>query len=489
MPPSRSSTSRRRTRRSATGSVPGAGRRATGGTSEGDPRDRPAHPGTRLRVLAPDALRPVPGREPPAHAPGRRGGHPGGVRGTGPVGRGRRTASSWRRGTPAGCCPQIFRTDDVLLEVELPDQRPAAAGEAAGQPARPGLHRRRQPRAGSTSSGRRKKKDEVNKSGQKIDGRTLPAVTQLFTEHYMVEFLLHNTIGAWWCARHGITGPPGGAGVPEGRSPGRGSTTSAGRTTAPRRRARSRAGPRRSTSSPCSTPAAGAGISWSRRSTCWCRSAGTTRGCRRRTPCDAVLRENLFGLELDPRCTQIAAFALAMAAWKYPGDDGEPLGYRPLPPLNIACSGQGVVGSKEDWARFANGDTRFREGMERLYDLFRRAPTLGSLIDPRTVAEDLFALGFDHLEGHPRPRPEEDRGPDRSRPGGGRRRGSGHRLGGFADGAGVHAGRDQRPVSGSWQAVPRSCGIILRTCIRRRKPTWRRRSSSDVLNTLQPLVL
>ncbi len=37
---------------------------------------------------------------------------------------------------------------------------------------------------------------------------------------------------------------------------------------------------------------------------------------------DAVLRENLFGLELDPRCTQIAAFALAMAAWKTPGDDG-----------------------------------------------------------------------------------------------------------------------------------------------------------------------
>ena len=47
-----------------------------------------------------------------------------------------------------------------------------------------------------------KKKDEVNKSGQKIDGRTLPAVTQLFTEHYMVEFLLHNTIGAWWCGRN-----------------------------------------------------------------------------------------------------------------------------------------------------------------------------------------------------------------------------------------------------------------------------------------------
>ena len=40
-------------------------------------------------------------------------------------------------------------------------------------------------------------KDEVNKSGNKIGADELPAVTQLFTEHYMVLFLYHNTIGAW----------------------------------------------------------------------------------------------------------------------------------------------------------------------------------------------------------------------------------------------------------------------------------------------------
>src|SRR2546430_8380438 len=38
----------------------------------------------------------------------------------------------------------------------------------------------------------------------------------------------------------------------------------------------------------------------------------------------SVLRDNLFGLELDPRCTQIAAFALALQAWKTGG-------YRQLP--------------------------------------------------------------------------------------------------------------------------------------------------------------
>ena len=47
---------------------------------------------------------------------------------------------------------------------------------------------------------------------------------------------------------------------------------------------------------------------------------------------EAVLRDNLFGLEIDARCTQIAAFNLALAAWRRGG-------YRPLPPLNVACSG------------------------------------------------------------------------------------------------------------------------------------------------------
>ena len=193
---------------------------------------------------------------------------------------------------------------------------------------------------------------------------------------------------------------------------------------------------------------------------------------------DAVLRENLFGLEIDPRCTQIAAFALALAAWKYPDEDGEPLGYRPLPPLNIACSGQGVVGTKEQWTRFANGDSRFTEGMERLYDLFQKAPTLGSLIDPRTVADDLFSPRLRRLEGHARPGPEEDRDQGRSRPSGRRRRGPGHRAGGLADGAGVHTRRHQCPVPGSRQAGRDDCETTSRTFIRRRRPTWRRRSSS-----------
>ena len=41
------------------------------------------------------------------------------------------------------------------------------------------------------------KKAEVNAAGNKIGADELPAVTQLFTEDYMVDFLLDNTLGAW----------------------------------------------------------------------------------------------------------------------------------------------------------------------------------------------------------------------------------------------------------------------------------------------------
>ena len=166
--------------------------------------------------------------------------------------------------------PEIFRIDDVLLEVEFPiNDRLPLERLLASLPT--------QVFTADDSLGwvyqfwQSKKKDEVNKSGQKIDGRTLSAVTQLFTEHYMVEFLLHNTIGAWWCARHGIQGPPGGAGLPqilpsrerEARWGGRfRSITFAGKTTARLPRESSKAGPRRWPSSQCSTPAAAAVISW-----------------------------------------------------------------------------------------------------------------------------------------------------------------------------------------------------------------------------------
>jgi hypothetical protein len=189
----------------------------------------------------------------------------------------------------------------------------------------------------------------------------------------MVKFLLHNTIGAWWCARHAIKGPPGGAGIPAGQAPVEMEYLRWGED---------------------GTPAAGTFDGWPSTLKEFtmldpCCGSGHflveafhllvplrmyDEGLSAKKACDAVLSENLFGLEIDPRCTQIAAFALALAAWKYPDESGQPLGYRPLPPLNIACSGLSVTGKKEEWLTLANGDNRLLQGMDKLYDLFRQAP-------------------------------------------------------------------------------------------------------------------
>ena len=65
---------------------------------------------------------------------------------------------------------------------------------------------------------------------------------------------------------------------------------------------------------------------------------------------DAVLQDNLHGLELDARCVEIAVFALALTAWRYPDEDGNPLGVRAdMPAPQVACCGLQVAASAEDW--------------------------------------------------------------------------------------------------------------------------------------------
>ena len=104
---------------------------------------------------------------------------------------------------------------------------------------------------------------------------------------------------------------------------------------------------------------------------------------------DAVLHDNLFGLEIDPRCVQIAAFSLALAAWKVGG-------YRDIPIPSIACSGIPVSGQLESWAKIAGDDANMRQTLERLHGLFVNAPDLGSLIDPMSVPirERMFTPDF-----------------------------------------------------------------------------------------------
>jgi hypothetical protein len=212
------------------------------------------------------------------------------------------------------------------------------------------------------------KKDEVNASERKIGGADIGPVTQLFTENYMVRFLLENSLGAWWAARHpesALVEDFDYLRVDDGR-PAAGSFDG---------------WPDRVAEVTVMDPCCGSGhflveafsMLWQMRAEEESRSPVDAQ--------DAVLRDNLFGLELDPRCVQIAMFAVALQAWKAGG------GWRQLPVPNVACSGIPVKAPVAEWKALANGDERLENALVRLHILFREADTLGSLIEPIRAAE------------------------------------------------------------------------------------------------------
>ncbi len=275
--------------------------------------------------------------------------------------------------------PQIFRTDDPVLQVRLAPEHVQGLEALLDQLPVTVF-------ADDDSIGwvyqywQSKKKDEVNASEEKISGKNIGPVTQLFTEPYMVQFLLHNTLGAWWLSRHQDEALPiempylrtledgtPAAGVFEGW-------------------------PDTASEITVMDPCCGSGHFLVAAFEIMQRFRMAEEGLSEREAGDAVLRDNLFGLEIDPRCTQIAAFALAFAAWKSGG-------YRELPALNVACSGQSLRGKRDDWVALANGDEKLVEGMGQLYDLFEQAPDLGSLIDPQKAgAGSLLSANFGELQ-------------------------------------------------------------------------------------------
>ena len=330
--------------------------------------------------------------------------------------------------------PRIFRQDDPVLELSLPpetrqeferllDELPEAVFTAPDS-------------LGWTYQfWQAERKDEINRGGGKIGADELPAVTQLFTEHYMVLFLLHNTIGAWRAGRILADRPDLARTAADEEELRRSARLETGggygfsylrfvRGVREEDEEDERTGPWR--------PASGSFPDWPREAASLrvldpCCGSGhflveafellvrLRMGEERVTVEEAiraVLRDNLFGLEIDPRCTQIAAFNLALAAWRLAG---EPID---LPPLNIACTGLAPNESEAEWRQLADsaedstglakdrdlfgGDASLargpvREGIASLHKLFTRAPELGSLLDPESLGSDLFRADFKSL--------------------------------------------------------------------------------------------
>ena len=221
------------------------------------------------------------------------------------------------------------------------------------------------------------KKKEVSGSGRKIEKLDLAAYSQLFTEDYMVRFLLDNSLGAWWAARHPESALTGGfkyLRFTEDGEPAAGAFTG---------------WPERAADITVLDPCCGSGhfLVAAFYMLLWMRME--EEGLDQAEAAVAVLRDNLFGLEVDPRCVQIAVFALALAAWKVTG-------YRDLPLPNIACSGIPVRGQIEGWTKLAGNDSDMDLTLRRLHGLFVNAPDLGSLIDPSAVPvrDRMFAPEF-----------------------------------------------------------------------------------------------
>ena len=222
------------------------------------------------------------------------------------------------------------------------------------------------------------KKGEVNRSEAKIGADELPAVTQLFTEPYMVRFLLANSLGAWWAGK--FPAHP----LPLGSTP---------LHTATRDGVRFKDWPDDLASLKVLDPCCGSGhfLVATFLALVPMRMASEQRTAAEAV--DAVLRDNLHGLELDRRCVAIAAFALALEAWRYPGAGG----YRALPRLRLAWCGQPLASDTDLWMALANGDPRRKAGMAALHQAFAKAPVLGSLIDPSEAAADLLTADFADL--------------------------------------------------------------------------------------------
>lgn len=279
--------------------------------------------------------------------------------------------------------PEIFRYDDPAGRIELaPEDKSTLRRIVSDLPAEV-FH-------ADDSLGwvyqfwQARMKELINRSGNKIAADTLAPVTQLFTEDYMVLFLLHNTLGAWWTSKRLKEGLPvkvHGLEFTYLRTLDDGSPVAGGFD----------GWPRAARDLKFLDPCMGSTHFLVFALPIFVAFRMEEEGLDRAAACEAVLRDNLFGLELDPRCTQIAAFNLALAAWKMGG-------YRPLPHMNLACCGQGINSRRDEWLKLANGDSYLETGMDRLYSLFEQAPDLGSLIDPRKqLGGDLYTATFEEV--------------------------------------------------------------------------------------------
>ena len=284
--------------------------------------------------------------------------------------------------------PQIFRLDSPVFQLTLPPEHQQKLERLIADLSQEVF-------VATDSLGwvyqfwQAQRKEDINKSEVKIGARELPAVTQLFTEPYMVAFLLDNSLGAWWAARRLAVNDVQNA---ESEEELRRKVSLPGLPLEYLRFVREENGEW--------APAAGTFGGWPKqlrelKMLDPCCGSGhflvaallmlvpmymAEQGLSITDAVDRVMTDNIHGLEIDQRCVELAAFALALAAWRLSG------GYRLLPSLHLACTGLSISSTREQWMAILEGQNpgvNLRFFFGQLYELFKKAPTLGSLINPQ----------------------------------------------------------------------------------------------------------
>jgi hypothetical protein len=278
---------------------------------------------------------------------------------------------------------EVFRPDDPVLQVVMPPENRQELEEKLAQ-LQTAVFTADDSLGWVYQFWQRDEKERINKSEVKIGADELPSVTQLFTEDYMVLFLLHNTLGAWWTAKRRAEGKD--HRLPdyewtylrlnEDGSPAAGNFDGWPKTARLLR---------------VLDPCMGSGHFLTFALPILAHMRHEEEGSPLTEAVHSVLAENLFGLELDARCSQIAAFNLALTAWRLVGCPIQ------LPPLNLACSGLGINASQNSWISLAGDKGLLRDTLSELYTTFQKAPTLGSLIDPTRVGRPLLIAKFEEV--------------------------------------------------------------------------------------------
>lgn len=285
--------------------------------------------------------------------------------------------------------PQIFRIDSPVFELELAPEHQRSLEQLVTGLALETFQ-------AQDSLGwvyqfwQSKRKEEVNKSEVKIGADELSPVTQLFTEPYMVSFLLDNSLGAWWAGKQ-LSGTDWQNAESEqelrdkAAIPGvplnylRFVKDDYSHTWQPASSTFD-AWPKRLSELKTLDPCCGSGHFLVAAFLMLVPIRMELENLDASTAIDRVLSENLHGLELDQRCVELAAFAVALEAWRYPGAGG----YRNLPELHLACTGLSTDAAKDEWKALAHqADKRnLSTALDWLQHTFADAPVLGSLINP-----------------------------------------------------------------------------------------------------------